>query len=374
MKRSAVIHVGLEKTGSTAIQAWLHSNREDLLQAGLFFPRSLGSLNHIRLVSACLDDGVLDNIKADFLAMKDWSEAGWRNYIGASFDEELSRTKGWTQLVISCELISSRLHSPTEIARLVEWVGQHVDRLHFVIYLRRQDNLAVSRFSTALRGGHAGFDDVWSDLSGNSFLALPAGRVVTDDLEYFNHQRILSRFSGLGDVDLTVRAYDPPGPALDVVADFRSILGLVPGSSSAPDQRTNPALSAAAQYVISELNRENRLRWPSGARNQPYRDLLQTVEAELPGQPRLVPRAEAESFLARFDASNAAVEQIWFPNGMFRKGAAHWPETVDYSGLKAEMTPVLTRYRAAAAALPQVEAPRTVTQRLMASLLRWSGR
>ncbi|MBA3910973.1 MAG: hypothetical protein C0524_14150 [Rhodobacter sp.] len=364
MKRSAIIHVGLEKTGSTAIQAWLDSERHALLKAGLFVPRSLGRPNHWRLVAACLDDWAVDDIKAYFLSQTREPEAEWRDSVRAAFDAELATVKGWSQLVISSELITSRLHTPTEIARLAEWIGQHVDRLHFVVYLRRQDDLAVSRFSSALRAGHAGFDDIWSDLSANSFLALPPGRVVKDELEYFDHQRILARFLALGDAELTVRAYDPPGPPMDVVADFRALLGLSPASTAAPAQRSNPALSAEAQYVISQLNRDNRVRWPNGARNEPYRALLHRIEAELQGSPRRVPRAEAEAFLARFEASNAAVERRWFQNGMFRSGFSQWPETVDHSAMIAEMTPVLARYRAEAAALPQMEAPRPVSGRL----------
>ena len=373
MKRSAVIHVGLEKTGSTAIQAWLHAERNALLQAGIFVPISIGAPNHLRLVAACLDDGVVDNIKANLLSQRDQSEESWRNHIRANFDAEIAGTKGWSQLVISSELISSRLHSATEIARLVKWVRRHVDRLQFVIYLRRQDDLAVSRYSSALRAGHAGFDDIWSDLSANSFFVLPPGRVVTDELEYFDHQRILARFLAIGDADLSVRVYDPIGPAMDVVADFRSVLGLPPGTSVAPAPRANPALSAAAQYVISELNREHSVRWPSGARHEPYRALLQRIETDLQGPPRRVPRAEAEAFLARFEASNKAVEERWFPDGLFRKGDSSWPETVDYTAMKAEMTPVLAQYRIAAAAMPQRESPRPMLDRFMSNLRRWSG-
>jgi hypothetical protein len=373
MKRSAIIHVGLEKTGTTAIQAWLHAERNALLRAGIFVPISIGAPNHIRLVAACLDDGVVDNIKAHFLHQRGQSEQSWRNEIRASFDAEIAGAKGWSQLVISSELITSRLHSATEIARLVKWLRRHVDRLQFVIYLRRQDDLAVSRYSSALRSGHAGFDDIWSDLSANSFFILPPGRVVTDDLEYFDHQRTLARFLAVDDADLTVRVYDPIGPTMDVVADFRSVLGLPSGSSAAPAQRANPALSAAAQYVIGELNRENSVRWPSGTRHEPYRALLQRIETELQGPPRSVPRAEAEAFLARFEASNAAVEERWFPDGMFRKGASHWPESVDYAAMKAEMTPVLAQYSIAAAALPQREPSRPMLDRFLSSLRQWSG-
>jgi hypothetical protein len=370
MKRKAIIHVGLEKTGSTAIQAWLYRERQALLDLGFYVPRSLGIPNHTLLVAACLDDGVVDDLKAHYLAHQGRPEANWRDSVRAEFEAELAEATDWTQLVISSELISSRLHSPTELARLTDWIGRHVDRLHFVVYLRRQDQLAVSRYSSALREGHAGFDDIWSDLSGNSFLKLPTGRVVTDELEYFNHERILARFLALGDVDITVRAYDPPEGPLDVVADFRALLGLAPGSASITASRSNPALSAAAQYVISQLNHDYRVRWPSGARNTPYRALLQRIEAELQGPPRQVPRAEAEAFLARFEASNAAVAQRWFPGGLFGSDMSQWPEAVDYSGMIAELAPAVAHYRAEAAKLPQKEEREATIRRLWPGLER----
>jgi hypothetical protein len=374
MKRTAVIHVGLEKTGSTAIQSWLHSARQELLQSGILVPQSIGAPNHTRLVAACLDDGVLDNIKAHYLSRQVWHEAEWRAQTRADFDAEVTGVPGWSKLVISSELISSRLHSLTEVARLCDWIGRHVDRLHFVVYIRRQDELAVSRFSTALRTGHAGFDGIWSDLSGNSFRVLPPGRNVTDEREFFNYQRIIDRFLAQGDVDLTVRTYDPPSPAFDVVADFRTLLGLEPGTVSGRTYIANPALSVAAQFVIAELNRDNRVSWPSGARNDPYRALLRRVEAELPGGPtRRVSKAEAEAFLARFQASNAAVEQRWFPNGMFRSGFSQWPDSVDYSDVIAEAAPALARYRAEAARLPKLEKPRSVGSRLLSVLLKRRG-
>jgi hypothetical protein len=374
MKRTAVIHVGLEKTGSTAIQAWLHGARQQLLQSGILVPQSIGAPNHTRLVAACLDDGVLDNIKAHYLSRQVWPEVEWRNKIRADFDAEVAGMTGWSQLVISSELISSRLHSTTEVARLCDWIGRHVDRLQVVVYLRRQDDLAVSRFSTALRNGHAGFDGIWSDLSGNSFLVLPPGRIVSDELEFFNHQRILDRFLAQGNVDLLVRTYDPRGPSFDVVADFRTLLGLSPGIAGGSGDFANPALSVAAQYVIGELNRDNRVSWPSGARNEPYRALLLRVEAELQGGPtRSVPKAEAEAFLERFKASNAIVEQRWFPNGMFRSGFSQWPDNVDYRGVITEASSVLARYRAEAAGLPKREKSRSVGLRLLSALHNMGG-
>jgi hypothetical protein len=371
MIRRAVVHVGLEKTGSTALQAWLHRERDALFRAGIYLPRSPGAPNHTRLAAACLDDGVIDNLKAHYLSQQRLGEAEWRAGIRSAFDVEMAQARGWSLLVISTELISSRLHTETEMARLCEWLYRHVDRLHFVIYLRRQDELAVSRFSSALRAGHAGFDDIWSDLSANSFLKLPAGRNAEDAREFFDYRRILSRFALPGDPELTVRAYRRD---IDIVADFRELLGLPPTSSPDPTPRTNTAMSAAAQYLVGQLNRENRVLWPNGARNEPYRALLRRIESEVKGPPRRVPRAEASAFLERFAQGNCEVERRWFPDGLFDDDVSQWPETVDYGSLVADMAPVLARYRAEAAALPRAEPAAPTIKRVWHGLRLRVGR
>lgn len=372
MKRRAVVHVGLEKTGSTAIQSWLLARRTDLLSAGVLVPVSIGSPNHTRLVAACLDDGVIDNIKAHLLARRPGGEAGLREEVQAALHAELTATPGWQQVVITSELISSRLHAPTEVARLADWLAPHVDEIVFVIFLRRQDDLAVSRFSSALRAGHAGFHDLWDDLSATSFLALPAGRVADDHREFFDYERILARFAAVPGARTVVLPYDPPTGARDVVAAFAGVLG-IPGASDATGPRVNAAMSVEAQYVISELNRTHSVRWPSGARNEPYRALLRRIETELTGTPRRVPRAEAEAFVAGYAAANARIAAAHAPGAaLFRDGFDQWPEMVDHAPMIAGLAPVLATYAREADRLPREEPRPSAARRFLSGL--WRGR
>lgn len=374
MTRGAVVHVGLEKTGSTAIQAWLQAHRADLLAAGTLVPQSVGSPNHTRLVAACLDDGAVDTIKAHLLARGSGDEAALRHRVRAALDAELSGTPGWRQVVITSELVSSRLHTPSEIARLVDWLGRHVDTIRFVVFLRRQDDLAVSRYSSALRAGHAGFDDIWSDLSATAFRALPPGRVADDHREFFDFERILARFSAVAGAQTTVLAHDPPTGPRDGVAAFRAVLGLPGGGDTpAPGARVNAAMSAEAQHVIAHLNRRWPVQWPDGTRNEPYRALLRRIETDLAGPPRRVPRAEAQAFLDRYAAGNARIEAAHGP--LFRAGFDHWPDTVDHAPMIDRLAPVLAAWTAEAARLPGPPAPPSPARRMLSALWRgWRGR
>lgn len=372
-RRTAIVHVGVEKTGSTAIQHWLVTNRARLLDCGILVPTRIGSPNHTKLVVACLDDGVIDNIKGHLLARDGLSERKLRDGVARSLARELDATPGWDRVVITSELISSRLHSPSEIERLVSFLRRHVDDIHFVIFLRRQDELALSRFSSALRAGHADFDGVFADLSGNSFPTLPAGRSVDDALEFFDYERIISRFTAIADARLTVLSYDPPGGSPGPVRAFCDILGQPAGDETAIPV-LNSALSAEAQFVISQLNRHNRVQLPNGERNEPYRALLRRIEAEVAGERRTVPRAEAEAFLARYAASNARVADAWFPQGRpFREGFGRYPETVDYGPMMARMRPELERWQAEAAAIAETPEPAPGFGRALRRVLSFAG-
>lgn len=372
-RRTAIVHVGVEKTGSTAIQHWLATNRAQLLDSGILVPTRIGSPNHTKLVAACLDDGVVDNIKGHLLAHDGLSERDLRDEVARSLARELGATPGWDRVVITSELISSRLHSPSEIERLVSFLRRHVDDIHFVIFLRRQDELALSRFSSALRAGHAGFDGIFTDLSGNSFPTLPPGRSADDALEFFDYERIISRFTAVADARLSVLSYDLPGGSPSPVRAFCAILDQPAGDETAIPV-LNSALSAEAQFVISQLNRHNRVRLPSGERNEPYRALLRRIEAEVTGERRTVPRADAEAFLARYAASNARIADAWFPQGgPFREGFEHYPETVEYGPMMARMRPEVERREAEAAAIAQKQEPVAGFGRAFRRMLSFAG-
>lgn len=373
IRRTAIVHVGVEKTSSTTIQHWLVTNRARLLDCGILVPTRIGSPNHTKLVAACLDDGVIDNIKGHLLARDGLSERKLRDGVARSLTRELDATPRWDRVVITSELISSRLHSPSEIERLASFLRRHVDDIHFVIFLRRQDELALSRFSSALRAGHADFDGVFADLSGNSFPTLPAGRSVDDTLEFFDYERIISRFTAIADARLTVLSYDPPGGSSGPVRAFCDILGQPAGDETAIPV-LNSALSAEAQFVISQLNRHNRVQLPNGERNEPYRALLRRIETEVAGERRTVPRAEAEAFLARYAASNARVADAWFPQGRpFREGFGRYPETVDYGPMMARMRPELERWQAEAAAIAENPEPAPGFGRALRRVLSFAG-
>ncbi len=372
--RRAIIHVGTEKTGTTSLQQLLADNRDWLRAQGVLFPISAGKVNHTRLVAAAEDDGVIDNIKAHIMAARRETEARLRKTFRADLKQELAGGAPWHTMVLSSELIHSRLHTRSEIERLMSFVADAVDSVTIMVVLRRQDQLAVSRFSTAVRTGHTGFDDVFGDIAEHAYRRLPPSRDISDMTHYYDYTRLIDRFSPyVQDTNFVARLYEADGIRMDPVQLLAEVLDLDPAQLSDNAPSLNAAMSAEAQYVISQLNQRIPPYLPSGKRNEDVRALKQRIEAELSGQPRNVSRDAAKAFLARFDKSNEAVRARFFPDRatLFDSDFSMYPQSVDYSDYPARFGPVVSEY---VASLVRMSQPSSALKRTMVKVRRlWAN-
>jgi hypothetical protein len=353
-KRTAIVHIGLEKTGSTAIQRWLVANQGSLQTGGVLMPHSLGYPNHTKLVSACLDYGVVDNIKSHHLFATGLSEEHFRSRVFTNLARELKQAgQSWHTLLITSELISSRLCSAAEINRLAAVVGQYVDHIQFVIFLRRQDQLALSRFSSILRSGYGGFADIYVDYSPFNFQCLCDQRLVNDDLFFYDFEAILARFEGLSNSELEVFFYGSDRP----VETFARLLNLDEGSNQQAQGHHNSALSAKAQFVLAQLNQRYPVQFSSGMRNDAYRHLQRQIEREVSGPPRTISRQSAVDFLAHYREANQRVLSRYARHSTqgFSDDFSAYPEVVDYSELPSLAKEHLSHYRALAQQVPTAE-------------------
>ncbi len=343
----AIIHVGTEKTGTTSLQNVLGNNREWLREQGILYPKSGGKLNHTRLVAAAEDHGVIDNIKAHLMASRRESEDELRR----SFRNDLAREVGagapWHTLVLSSELIHSRLHSSTEIDRLMSFLPDSIDQVTILAVLRRQDQLAISRFSTAIRAGHTGFDDVFADIAEHAYRRLPPGRDVSDFTQYYNYLNLIDRFARhVPEANIHLRLYGIDGKRTDPIEILSDVLKLDLGDLSQDSPTLNKAMSAEAQFTIARINQCVPSHLPSGKRDSSVVALKRRIEAELDGPPRQTTRAEAEAFLARFESSNEALRVRFFPERktLFDDDFSMYPEIADYSGFPDQMEPIIEDY------------------------------
>ncbi len=349
MTKRAIIHVGTEKTGTTSLQSVLGEHRDWLRENGILFPKSPGKLNHTRLVAAAEDDGVIDNIKAHVMASRHETAMQMRRSFRADLKRELESGDPWHTLVLSSELIHSRLHTPSEIKRLMSFILGSVDRITILAVLRRQDKLAVSRFSTAIRAGHKGFNDVFDDIAEHAYFRLPTRRDVSDFNHYYDYTSLVDRFAPfVDDANIELRLYQDGGHRTEPVEILSDVLQLDFGHVDTPPPELNPAMSAEAQFVIGQINQRIAAHLPSGKRDERFIALKRRIETELAGPARMNPREAARSFLARFEQSNDTLRARFFPERqtLFDDDFSMYPESVDYSDFPSRLEPVINDYLA----------------------------
>lgn len=177
-----ILHIGTEKTGTTALQDWLALNHGALAAQGVWCCRSLGAPNNRWL--ALLPLG-LDSEDDGFAQFAVASEAAWQaqraDLLRALADElDQARRAGAFLFIISSEHAHSRLTRDEHVARLQGWLAPLFSAVDLVVSFRPVVELAVSKQSTATRAGYP-FD----------FASMR--REVTEDA-YFDYPALIARW------------------------------------------------------------------------------------------------------------------------------------------------------------------------------------
>jgi hypothetical protein len=123
----AIVHIGVHKTGTTSIQAFLRDHERELHAAGWHFPNGWLQLNcHFELGLAMLNR---DRLTPSRTRGGDWHDSAWRRDVVHQVRRELERRD--ERLIISCEELSLfRFREELASLRML------VDDATIVIYLR----------------------------------------------------------------------------------------------------------------------------------------------------------------------------------------------------------------------------------------------
>ncbi len=293
-----VLHIGLEKTGTTSIQATLAANREKLSAAGILYPRCLGEKSHVRAY-AYASNGPLDEIKIQCGLDRLESLETFRLTLSDELANETAAADP-RLIIISNEHLSSRLLSTLEISRLKDLLSRHCRSIRVVIYLRAQGDAHRSAYSTYVKTGGA-----------DEFRA-PGPRLLRDRYLY---DVILQRWEQVFGPDaMDVRIYDLAAfPDGDVFLDFADLFDdLVSVPHLAREAQKNTSLDAFTLTFLRAINRY--VPYKSGARLNDLRgnlhDLVEKFASgpAFEGDPQII-----EAVDAAVAESNEAVRRKYFP-------------------------------------------------------------
>ncbi|MCB1701794.1 MAG: hypothetical protein H6985_11000 [Pseudomonadales bacterium] len=280
MRKTLFLHVGMGKTGTTALQNFFWLNRRELRRRGISYPKFGMVARAHHLLSPYIPPDLRD--KWSFKTVAEWS----RRLQKLSTDT----------ILLSSELMAWA--GGSDVAKFCDEASKLFD-LKVVIYLRRQDDIIMANYNQLVKAGLQQFDLEW---------------VVEKQLAEFDYKNILEPWAqAVGSDSIIVRPYERrqffEG---DICRDFMyHVFGMELGAEFRfPKGDSNPRFSNAAMAYKLQLNR--LIAEP--ARSSRFNRVLLKYSAESgsaagsvsAGQSLLSP-AERADILERSQAANQLV-------------------------------------------------------------------
>jgi hypothetical protein len=284
-------HIGAEKTGSTAIQSWLHKNSAALRKKGIWYSEALGRPNNTGIYlwagGVRPDEGFLF-----YGAVSDEQKLQFINQTKEKLLFEIREAKnaGSKIFVISNEHCHSRLLSPKVIQNTADLLTPLFSEVKIYFVIRPQLEMCLSLASTRARvGGEVTADWFNGEMSPSK--------------HYFNYRQVLQKWSGVyGKEAIHPVSYK----RIDNIISFfceefgidQSEFSSIPRINEALDYRTI-AISNALQFKLHRAD---------GRANKNANFFIEKI----PVLERLqLGRSFAQTLQSRFDESNNSLVTEW---------------------------------------------------------------
>ena len=227
MQRKAFIHIGLAKTGTTAIQTSATSLQDELRQSGLLFLKT-GRIGD-KGGQHCIPWRIRDDARADLHAP---------TYTLEETRAELSDNQSH-HVLVSSEEFSPLAYRPAKLRALrALFEGHHVCG---IVYVREQIEHFNSFFVELVK-------DISMSHSVGEFTQQISGETRYD------YENWIQPFSDVFD-EMVVRPYDTSAyVGGEIVQDFFNIIGFEP-QKNAPNIRRNRSLSALQVAALQQATR-----------------------------------------------------------------------------------------------------------------------
>jgi hypothetical protein len=288
-----VLHIGTEKTGTTAIQHFLGLHMESLIEAGIlpaadgFIQGSFNNL-HLALASARTLGNDLDEQRE--LCFEDY-----RTEVAKHIEllGESAVAKGCRSVILSCEHLSSRLVHPEDLLNLRSLFPSGAP-ITIIVYVREQAALFLSAQAEGIKHG----------LTDLKFYD-PTLKYEAYGRPYYDYDLLLRLWEDcFAGATFVVRPFDRADLHLaNPVADFLHILGATDHCALVEDEvRLNRRLSPESLAFIASIGEYVR----PGVRAAIV-ERLQQIDKNTPGS--LVDPKILEDFAASLADSNQRVAQ-----------------------------------------------------------------
>ncbi|WP_045388558.1 hypothetical protein [Falsirhodobacter sp. alg1] len=266
------IHIGLRKTGTTALQGWLLQNSEMLRAQGVAFLQSRpnsGPLARALLKGSPETGKLVEPVLKHIAAVPDTTDG-----------------------ILSSEDFSDL--SPEQMQPLIDALAGHDIRI--LVTLRRQDRLAEALYKQNVKW-NGGAHDVQKFLNSDSIRAL-------------DYERMLDRWAALPSTRLHPMLYreateTAPPDSIGALLHEIGRAELIPADAPTFRQNISPAAALVKHY-------QTIARTDGQALRRANRRLMAEMGEAASGRSDLFPAETLKQLRERFAESNAAVCAKWF--------------------------------------------------------------
>lgn len=312
-----VIHIGTEKTGTSSIQRFLSANRQQLLSEGIVYPLRCGAEggSQTAFVAASQRRPWTTRLGRGLGITSPVTQQALREELSKNIADCATRSP-LGRLLISSEHFHSRMVDIDEIATLKKLLEPYVESFRVIAYLRRQDRLAVSAFSTKIQSGTVN-PVLFPEIANNG-----------DHLHYFDYLQLYRKWSEVfGGKSIIFKIFDRREfEEGDLLVDFASMVGFKLNGKILLG-RANESID---QHGLDFLLQANKLM--ASERGSVPRTTLHALISRLrAGKASLATKAEAKAFYQRFTASNMELQQRAFParsGTLFDDDFSEYPDNI----------------------------------------------
>lgn len=280
-----ILHIGVYKTGTTAVQSFLSRNRAVLAERGVLYPESFTKFDAHHPLPWAL--GVGHQAK-DLSVRPD-------EVVGAILQE--ADSAGADTIILSSEEFIN-LEAAERLPKLKRLFDGHA--IEILIYLRRQDSLLLSTYGQHVRMYSIRFSGTIAD-----FLLKHSNFLIK-----YNYSQTLQRWAKVfGSDAMRIRLYDQARfPEGNIVEDFADTLGI--GLDGCDVRQVSGINRNLSDLGLEVLRRLNAMPLDEATHHRLIR-LLEESPLQGQGDYQLLSRRNRQELMGQFDTTNARVSKQW---------------------------------------------------------------
>ncbi len=306
--KQTILHIGLEKTGTTSIQYLLSQNRSRLLESSILVSNTTNAGNNFHLAIASYSKFRADGLTKQLGITNQQQLDAFRNKKLQSLKQEIAAAKP-ERVILSSEHFQSRLLTVEDISLLktsLESIG--LGNFKVLLYLRDPLKIVMSHHGMAIKKGVHVTDAFYRPEHPR------ISHIIDNKKTLQNWQTVFGREA------IDVRIYAESQPAEALLSDFLGACEISKQQIDMSKQEVrNVNLSAAALRALNQVNAtSDRVRVLAEDRW-----LFNQLEKRHPGKGLTPTPATIELFDERFKADHKQISTEWF-GGKEPLFAAKW--------------------------------------------------